>query len=224
MSDGETILPLASAQDHKRAFDGDRGPNTGGMGAYSPAPVMTSAVEARALDEIVRPCLAEMARRGTPFRGVLYAGLMIDAGRPSLVEFNVRFGDPECQVLTMRLGADILPVLRAAAEGRLAEAKLDWRPGAAMTVVMAAKGYPGAYAKGEEIRSLAEAAADPDVEIFHAGTKAGGSGVLSNGGRVLNVTARGATLRDARDKAYAAIEKIDWPGGFYRRDIGWRAL
>ncbi|MEO0362938.1 MAG: phosphoribosylamine--glycine ligase, partial [Pseudomonadota bacterium] len=222
--DGETALPLATAQDHKRAFDGDEGPNTGGMGAYSPAPVMTETVTERAMAEIVRPCLAEMARRGTPFRGVLYAGLMIEAGAPRLVEFNVRFGDPECQALAMRLGSDLLPVLRAAAEGRLAGASLDWLPEPAITVVVAAKGYPGAYEKGQEIRGLDAAAADEDVEIFHAGTRAAGGRVLSAGGRVLNVTARGATLADAREKAYAAVEKIDWPGGFHRRDIGWRAL
>ena len=222
--DGKTALPLATAQDHKRAYDGDEGPNTGGMGAYSPAPVMTSDVEARALREIVEPTLAEMARRGAPYTGVLYAGLMIENGAPRLVEYNVRFGDPECQALMMRLGSDLLPVLKAAADGELAGASLDWRPEPAMTVVLAAKGYPGSYAKGEEIGGLAEAAADPDVEIFHAGTRAAGERTLSNGGRVLNVTARGATIAEAREKAYAAIEKIDWPGGFHRKDIGWRAL
>jgi len=224
LCDGENVLPLATAQDHKRAYDGDMGPNTGGMGAYSPAPVMTAEVEARAMDEIVKPCLAEMARRGAPYQGVLYAGLMIKDGAPRLVEYNVRFGDPECQVLMMRLGSDLLPVLKACAEGRLAEASLDWRPEPAMTVVLAADGYPGSYAKGEIIRGLADAAADPDVEIFHAGTKADGADVLSNGGRVLNVTARGETIAAAREKAYAAIETIDWPGGFHRKDIGWRAL
>ncbi len=224
LSDGESVLPLATAQDHKRAFDGDEGPNTGGMGAYSPAPVMTPEIERRALDEIVRPCIAEMARRGIPYRGVLYAGLMIENGAPRLVEYNVRFGDPECQVLMMRLAGDVLPALIACAEGRLAATALDWRPEPAMTVVLAAKGYPGGYAKGEEIRGLDAAASDPDVEIFHAGTKAEGGRVLSNGGRVLNVTARGATIAEARDKAYAAIAKIDWPGGFHRTDIGWRAL
>ena len=224
IADGEDILPLASAQDHKRAFDGDEGPNTGGMGAYSPAPVVTAEVERRALDEIVRPCLAEMARRGAPFRGLLYAGLMIEDGAPRLVEYNVRFGDPECQALMMRLDGDLAAVLLAAAEGRLAEASLNWRPEPAMTVVMAAKGYPGAYEKGEAIGGLDAAAADPDVEIFHAGTKAEADETLSNGGRVLNITARGATLAEAREKAYAAVGRIDWPGGFCRRDIGWRAL
>ena len=224
IADGEDILPLASAQDHKRAFDGDEGPNTGGMGAYSPAPVVTAEVERRALDEIVRPCLAEMARRGAPFRGLLYAGLMIEDGAPRLVEYNVRFGDPECQALMMRLDGDLAAVLLAATEGRLAEASLNWRPEPAMTVVMAAKGYPGAYEKGEAIGGLDAAAADPDVEIFHAGTKAEADETLSNGGRVLNITARGATLAEAREKAYAAVGRIDWPGGFCRRDIGWRAL
>lgn len=222
--DGTTALPLASAQDHKRAYDGDEGPNTGGMGAYSPAPVMTAEVEARAMAEIVEPTLAEMAKRGAPYTGVLYAGLMIENGAPRLVEYNVRFGDPECQVLMMRLGSDLLPVLYATAKGQLAGGSLEWRPDPAMTVVLAAKGYPGAYEKGQEISGLAEASADPDVEIFHAGTRAAGDRVLSNGGRVLNVTARGATLKAAREKAYAAIEKINWPGGFHRTDIGWRAL
>ena len=194
------------------------------MGAYSPAPVMTAAVEARALAEIVEPTLAEMARRGAPYTGVLYAGLMIEDGVPRLVEYNVRFGDPECQVLMMRLGSDILPALVAAAEGRLAEATLDWSPDPAMTVVVAAKGYPGSYAKGEEIGGLDAAGAVEGVEVFHAGTQAAGDKVLSNGGRVLNVTARGATLAEARERAYEAVGKLDWPGGFCRRDIGWRAL
>ncbi len=224
LCDGDSVLPLATAQDHKRAFDGDMGPNTGGMGAYSPAPVMTAEVEARAMDQIVKPCLAEMARRGAPYQGVLYAGLMIKDGAPRLVEYNVRFGDPECQVLMMRLGSDLLPVLQACAEGRLSEVTLNWRPEPAMTVVLAAEGYPGSYAKGEVIGGLGDAAADPDVEVFHAGTKAEGQDVLSNGGRVLNVTARGNTIADAREKAYAAIDKIDWPGSFHRKDIGWRAL
>ena len=176
------------------------------------------------MEEIIRPVVAEMARRGAPYKGVLYAGLMIENGAPRLVEFNVRFGDPECQVLMMRLQGDILPALLACAEGRLAEVSLDWRDDHAMTVVMAAKGYPEGYAKGEEIGGLDVAGAHPDVEIFHAGTKAEGAAVLSNGGRVLNVTARGASLAEARDKAYAAVAQIRWPGGFHRTDIGWRAL
>ena len=224
LCDGDAVLPLATAQDHKRAFDGDEGPNTGGMGAYSPAPVMTAEVEARAMSEIVKPCLAEMARRGAPYQGVLYAGLMIENGAPRLVEYNVRFGDPECQVLMMRLGSDILPVLKACADRTLADVSLSWRPEPAMTVVLAAEGYPGGYAKGEVISGLAEASADPDVEVFHAGTKLEGDAVLSNGGRVMNITARGNTIAAAREKAYTAIEKINWPGGFHRKDIGWRAL
>jgi phosphoribosylamine--glycine ligase len=224
LCDGKTCLPLATAQDHKRAYDGDEGPNTGGMGAYSPAPVMTEALEAQTMARIIQPVVDEMARRGTPYQGVLYAGLMIENGTARLVEFNARFGDPECQVLMMRLGADLLPVLLACAEGRLAGAAMPWRPDPAITVVVAAKGYPGGYAKDEPIGNLAEAASDPDVEIFHAGTRLVGAEVVSNGGRVLNVTARGTTLQDARDKAYAAIARIDWPGGFYRTDIGWRAL
>ncbi|MFT4792501.1 MAG: phosphoribosylamine--glycine ligase [Paracoccaceae bacterium] len=224
LCDGKTCLPLATAQDHKRAYDGDEGPNTGGMGAYSPAPVMTEALEAQTMARIIQPVVDEMARRGTPYQGVLYAGLMIENGTARLVEFNARFGDPECQVLMMRLGADLLPVLLACAEGRLAGAAMPWRPDPAITVVVAAKGYPGGYAKDEPIGNLAEAALDPDVEIFHAGTRLVGAEVVSNGGRVLNVTARGTTLQDARDKAYAAIARIDWPGGFYRTDIGWRAL
>ena len=224
LCDGETVLPLVSAQDHKRAYDGDKGPNTGGMGAYSPAPVMTDDVTARTMDEIIRPCLAEMARRGTPFQGVLFAGLMIENGAPRLVEYNVRFGDPECQALMMRLGADLLPVLHAAATGQLAESELVWRPEVAMTVVMAAKGYPGSYGKGDVIGGLSGAAADPDVMVFHAGTRTDGDAVLSNGGRVLAVTARGADIAEARERAYRAVEAIDWPNGFFRKDIGWRAL
>ncbi|MGB0928630.1 MAG: phosphoribosylamine--glycine ligase [Pikeienuella sp.] len=222
--DGETALPLISAQDHKRAYDGDEGPNTGGMGAYSPAPVMTDDVTAKTMNEIITPCLAEMARRGTPFQGVLFAGLMIENGQPRLVEYNVRFGDPECQALMMRLGSDFLPVLYAAATGTLADVALTWRPGAAMTVVLAAKGYPGAYAKGEAIIGLEAANADADVMIFHAGTKLAEGQVVSSGGRVLAVTAVGDDIAAARGKAYDAIAKIDWPGGFHRKDIGWRAL
>ncbi len=224
LCDGTTALPLASAQDHKRAFDGDKGPNTGGMGAYSPAPVMTDEVTRKALDEIVKPSLAEMARRGTPFVGVLFAGLMIEDEQPRLVEYNVRFGDPECQVLMMRLGSDILPALVAAAKGRLAETTLTWRPEPVLTVVLAANGYPGDYQKGDEIKGLDVAARHPDVEIFHAGTVEEDGHVFANGGRVLAVTARGATVAEARKAAYAAVDMIDWPGGFCRRDIAWRAL
>ncbi|MHA1528451.1 MAG: phosphoribosylamine--glycine ligase [Alphaproteobacteria bacterium] len=224
LCDGETVLPLATAQDHKCAFDGDEGPNTGGMGAYSPAPVVTPGIERRTLDEIVRPCIAEMARRGTPYKGVLYAGLMIGASGPRLIEYNVRFGDPECQVLMLRLGSDFLPALIACATGGLDKVVLEWRPEPAITVVMAAEGYPGSYRKGDVIGGLEAAGAVEGVTIFHAGTKADGDRILANGGRVLNVSATGRDITEARARAYAAIDRIDWPGGFCRTDIAWRAL
>lgn len=224
LSDGEHVLPLASAQDHKRAHDGDTGPNTGGMGAYSPAPIFSASVEKRALDQIIEPVIAEMAARGTPFRGVLYAGLMIDEDVPRLVEFNVRFGDPECQVLMMRLGSDFLAVLYACATGRLGDVTLDWHADPAITVVMAAEGYPGDYEKGTAIRGLDAADALDGVTVFHAGTKRDAGGIVASGGRVLNVSATGPTLIEARERAYAAIDLIDWPEGFCRRDIAWRAL
>jgi phosphoribosylamine--glycine ligase len=224
LSDGTDVLPLGTAQDHKRVGDGDTGPNTGGMGAYSPAPVMTEEVTRRALDEIVRPTIAEMARRGTPYQGVLYVGLMIRDGAPRLVEYNVRFGDPECQVLMMRLGGQALDLMVACAEGRLGAAKVNWADDHALTVVMAAKGYPGAYAKGSEIRGLEALPEDSRRMVFHAGTARRDGAVIATGGRVLNVTARGDTLSEARDRAYAMIDAIDWPEGFCRRDIGWRAL
>ncbi|MGD9866292.1 MAG: phosphoribosylamine--glycine ligase, partial [Pseudodonghicola sp.] len=224
LCDGATVLPIGTAQDHKRVGEGDTGPNTGGMGAYSPAPVMTEAVTQKALDEIVRPTMAEMARRGTPYQGVLYVGLMIKDGQPRLVEYNVRFGDPECQVLMMRLGAQALDLLHAAAEARLAEMRVNWAEDHAMTVVLAAKGYPGAYQKGTEIRGLGTLPETSFEMCFHAGTVASDGKILANGGRVLNATARGATLAEARARAYAMADAIDWPEGFYRRDIGWRAL
>lgn len=224
LCDGTDALPFGGAQDHKRAFDGDTGPNTGGMGAYGPAPVLTPAIEAQAMERIVRPVLAEMARRGTPYRGVLYAGLMIEGGTARLIEFNARFGDPEAQVLMLHLDGDILPLLRAAASGALAGEAVRWRDEAVLCVVLAAKGYPGAYARGEPIEGLDEAAALEGVEIFHAGTRREAGQWLSNGGRVLNVVARGATLAEARARAYAAVDRIRWPGGFCRSDIGWRAL
>jgi phosphoribosylamine--glycine ligase len=224
LSDGTDAIAIGSAQDHKRAFDGDQGPNTGGMGAYSPAPVLTPAVEALAMDRIVRPTLAEMARRGTPYHGVLYAGLMIDDGRPRLVEYNVRFGDPECQVLMMRMGAQALDLMLACAEGRLAGQRVTWAEDHALTVVMAARGYPGAYEKGSVIGGLGGLPEDSRNMVFHAGTAERDGKVVANGGRVLNVTARGATLAEARDRAYAMVDRIDWPDGFCRRDIGWRAL
>ena len=224
LCDGETALPFGAAQDHKRAFDGDRGPNTGGMGAYSPAPVLTPELEARVMDDIVRPVLAEMARRGAPYRGVLYVGLMLTAEGPKLVEFNVRFGDPECQVLMLRLASDLAPLLRACAEGRLAEAPAPEWGGPAACVVMAAAGYPGAYAKGEPIGGLAAAAESPGAVLFHAGTARSPEGVVSAGGRVLNLCAAGDTLAEAVARAYAAADAVDWPGGVLRRDIGSRAL
>jgi len=221
--DGVTALPLATAQDHKRAFDGDQGPNTGGMGAYSPAPIMTNELCTRVMAEIIGPTVRAMAERGTPFKGVLYAGLMIKDEAPKLIEYNVRFGDPEAQALMLRLKSDLLPALLATADGQLADIALDWHDDAALCVVMAARGYPGQYAKGSEIGGLREAGADPHVEIFHAGTKREGDRVLSDGGRVLGVTARGKDIREAQTIAYAAVDKIDWPDGFCRRDIGWRA-
>ena len=224
LSDGRSVLPIGTAQDHKRAFDGDEGPNTGGMGAYSPAPVLTEALQRQALDEIVGPTIAEMARRGTPYSGVLYAGLMIENGRARLVEYNVRFGDPECQVLMMRLGAQALDLLLACAEARLDEMQVTWAEDHALTVVMAATGYPGAYAKGSAIGGL-EALPETGAQmVFHAGTVAKEGRILAAGGRVLNVTARGASLAEARTRAYGMVDAIDWPEGFFRRDIGWRAL
>ncbi|KIC42355.1 phosphoribosylamine--glycine ligase [Ruegeria sp. ANG-R] len=224
LCDGEDILSIGTAQDHKRVGEGDTGLNTGGMGAYSPAPVLSAEIEALAMDQIVRPTVAEMKRRGTPFQGVLYAGLMIRDGQPRLVEYNVRFGDPECQVLMMRLGAQAMDLMHAAAEGRLGETRVNWADDHALTVVMAAKGYPGPYEKGSVIEGLEGLAEDSRNMVFHAGTKAADGKIQATGGRVLNVTARGDTLQDARDRAYAAVEAVDWPGGFYRRDIGWRAL
>jgi phosphoribosylamine--glycine ligase len=224
LSDGTNVLPVGTAQDHKRVGEGDTGPNTGGMGAYTPAPVLTDAIAARAMDEIIRPTIAEMAKRGTPYQGVLYAGLMIENDQPRLVEYNVRFGDPECQVLMMRLGAQALDAMLACAEGRLADAQITWADDHAMTVVMAATGYPGPYEKGSVIAGLADCPEDSRNMVFHAGTAERDGHFVATGGRVLNVTARGDTLAEARDRAYAMVEAIDWPDGFCRRDIGWRAL
>ncbi|MCG7519688.1 phosphoribosylamine--glycine ligase [Ruegeria sp. Ofav3-42] len=224
LCDGEDILSIGTAQDHKRVGEGDTGLNTGGMGAYSPAPVLSAEIETRAMEEIVRPTMAEMKRRGMPFQGVLYAGLMIKDGQPRLVEYNVRFGDPECQVLMMRLGAQVLDLMHAAAEGRLSETQVNWADDHAMTVVMAAQGYPGNYEKGSVIKGLDALPENSSNMVFHAGTKAVDGQVRASGGRVLNVTARGDTLKEARDRAYAMVEGVDWPEGFYRRDIGWRAL
>jgi phosphoribosylamine--glycine ligase len=224
VSDGKTVLPLATAQDHKCAFDGDEGPNTGGMGAYSPAPVMDEAIIARTMKEIIEPTIAALAARGTPFRGVLFAGLMITNKGPELIEYNVRFGDPECQVLMLRLKDDLLLLLKGAADGVLDQMSVRWRDEPALTVVMAANGYPGSYEKGTEIRGLEAAEAVDGVTIFHAGTIRDGDRLLANGGRVLNVTATGATIEEAQSRAYQAVDLIDWPEGFCRRDIGWRAI
>ncbi len=224
LCDGEGILSIGTAQDHKRVGEGDTGLNTGGMGAYSPAPVLSAEIEERAMDQIVRPTMAEMKRRGTPFQGVLYAGLMIKDGQPKLVEYNVRFGDPECQVLMMRLGAQAMDLMHAAAEGRLSETQVHWADDHAVTVVMAANGYPGSYEKGTVIRGLDTMPEDSRNMVFHAGTKAADGVILASGGRVLNVTARGDSLQEARDRAYAMVDSVDWPDGFYRSDIGWRAL
>lgn len=225
LADGETALPLASAQDHKRVGDGDTGPNTGGMGAYSPAPVCTPELERRIIDEILTPTVEAMKAEGAPFKGVLFIGLMITEEGPKVIEYNVRFGDPECQVLMMRLQSDILPALIATADGTLKNFDLRWQPKAAMTVVLASDGYPGTYQKGTVIRNVDGAEADPDVTVFHAGTARNDAGdLIATGGRVLNVTAVGDTVRAARDSAYAAVDLIQWPDGFCRRDIGHRAL
>ena len=224
LTDGVNALPIGTAQDHKRVGDGDTGPNTGGMGAYSPAPVLTDAIVAQAMGEIVLPSIREMARRGTPYQGVLYAGLMIENGRARLVEYNARFGDPECQVLMMRLGAQALDLLLACAEGRLDSAQANWADDHALTVVMAAEGYPGAYLKGTEIHGLSDLPETSFQMVFHAGTTATDGHIFATGGRVLNVTARGDTLAEARARAYAMVDAIQWPEGFCRRDIGCRAL
>ena len=222
LCDGKTALPFGTAQDHKRVGDGDTGPNTGGMGAYSPAPVMSEAMLARTMREIIEPTMRGMSEMGSPFQGVLFAGLMINAEGPKLIEYNTRFGDPECQVLMMRLKDDILVLMNAAAEGQLAHMSVRWRDDAALTVVMAARGYPGTPEKGSVIRGLA--AAGEHAEIFHAGTAIRDGDIVAAGGRVLNVTATGENVSDARASAYRAIDRLDWPEGFCRRDIGWRAI
>jgi phosphoribosylamine--glycine ligase len=224
LSDGAHVLPLAGAQDHKRVGDGDTGPNTGGMGAYSPAPVLTDAVIEKTMAKIIKPTVAAMAARGTPYMGVLFAGLMIKDGEPKLIEYNCRFGDPECQVLMMRLKSDLLTALIAARDKQLAHIDLRWSDDAALTVVMAANGYPGNYAKGSEIRGLDKAAQLDGVQIFHAGTARKDGMIVANGGRVLNITATGKTVAEAQMRAYKAVDLIDWPEGFCRRDIGWRAI
>jgi phosphoribosylamine---glycine ligase len=223
LCDGETAIALAPAADHKRVLEGDRGPNTGGMGAYSPVPLMTPAHEQRAMDTIVLPTLRALRAMGTPYKGVLYAGLMITADGPKLIEYNARFGDPECQVLMLRLMSDLVPALVAARDGVLKSFDLRFYPQAALCVVMAARGYPGDSPKGSVIGGLTEAAAIDGVEIFHAGTKREGDRILANGGRVLNICAVAPSIEAARERAYAAVDKIRWPEGFCRRDIGARA-
>jgi len=223
LCDGVNSLPLATAQDHKRAFDGDKGPNTGGMGAYSPAPVMTPELMERTLTEIIAPTISGMAARGTPYQGVLFAGLMLTAAGPKLIEYNARFGDPETQVLMMRLKSDLLDLLLATATGDLAGRSAEWDESTALTVVLASRGYPGSYQKGTEIRG-AESLDSADIRVFHAGTRRDGERLLSNGGRVLNVTALGSSVEEAQARAYRAVDAIDWPDGFARRDIGWRAI
>jgi phosphoribosylamine--glycine ligase len=226
LCDGETAIPLTAAQDHKRAYDGDKGPNTGGMGAYSPAPVFTDLARDQTMEQIILPTLRGMKAEGRPFTGVLFAGLMISADGPKLIEFNVRFGDPECQTLMRRLKSDLAPVLMAAAKGELASLPaLEWSDEPSVTVVYAAQGYPDEPLTGSVIRGLAEAARIEGVEIFHAGTRRDEDGLLrAAGGRVLNITATAPNLADAVNRAYASIQLIDWPGGFCRRDIAWRAL
>jgi len=224
LCDGETALPLASAQDHKRVFDHDQGPNTGGMGAYSPTPFVTSEIHDQIMLRIISPTVAGMKARGAPFRGVLYAGVMLTEQGPKLFEYNVRFGDPECQVLMLRMMSDIVPAFLAACDGELKHFNLRWYPEAAITVVMAAKGYPGDYRKGSRIEGLDDAAKIDGVEIFHAGTLAKDGAILANGGRVLNVCALGKTVTEAQARAYASIDRINWPDGFCRRDIAWQAV
>lgn len=224
LCDGEHALALATAQDHKRVHDGDQGPNTGGMGAYSPAPVLTPDLVERVMREIIEPTVQAMKKRGTPFKGVLFAGLMITEKGPQLIEYNARFGDPETQVLMTRLNSDILPALIATHDGTLDRIALEWKDDAALTVVMAANGYPGDYRKNTEIGGLDAASRVPNVNIFHAGTRVENGRILSTGGRVLNVTATGATVAAAQEAAYRAIGLIQWPDGFCRSDIGWRAI
>jgi len=224
LCDGEHALPLATAQDHKRAFDGDEGPNTGGMGAYSPAPVMTEAMCTRVMEEMIRPTLRALKEMGCPYKGVLYAGVMVTRDGPKLVEYNARFGDPECQVLMLRMMSDIVPALIASADGQLKNFSLRWFDAAALTVIMATRGYPGEYGKGSVIEGLDEAAKVEGVEIFHAGTAIKDGRIVANGGRVLNVCALGKTVTEAQARAYQAVDRIKWPEGFCRRDIGWQAV
>lgn len=223
LCDGKDILPLTTAQDHKRAFDGDTGPNTGGMGAYSPAPVMTREIYEDVLERVIWPTVRGLAARGTPYQGVLYAGLMLTPDGPKLVEYNARFGDPETQVMVLRMDSDLLPLLHATATGTLAGHDVQWKDQYALTVIMATKGYPGSYDKGSEIQG-AEGIDSDTIHVFHAGTRRDGERLLAAGGRVLNVTALGRTAREAQERAYAGVDQIVWPEGFCRRDIGWREI
>ncbi|HVE04262.1 MAG TPA: phosphoribosylamine--glycine ligase [Rhizomicrobium sp.] len=224
LSDGTNVIPLVGAQDHKRVFDGDKGPNTGGMGAYSPAPVLPPAMEAVAMERFILPTVAAMRAKGLPYVGAMYLGLMFTAAGPKLVEYNCRFGDPEAQVMMPRLKSDLLTVLLAMRDGMLNEVDLRWSDDTALTVVMASRGYPGTYEKGHVIHGLAEAARLPGVQIFHAGTERRDGQIVAVGGRVLSVTATGASVAEAQARAYAAVDIIHWEGSFSRRDIGWRAL
>jgi phosphoribosylamine--glycine ligase len=224
LCDGETAVPLASAQDHKRVFDHDEGPNTGGMGAYSPAPFVTEEIHDQIMARIIQPTIDGMKARGAPFKGILYAGLMLTAQGPKLFEYNVRFGDPECQVLMLRLMSDLVPAMLAACDGQLKNFDLRWFADAAVTVVMAANGYPGDYKKGGVIEGLDEAASIEGVEIFHAGTVVKDGAIIANGGRVLNVCASAPTVTEAQARAYQAVDRIKWADGFCRRDIAWQAI
>jgi phosphoribosylamine--glycine ligase len=224
LSDGKNLLPIGSAQDHKTAYDNDQGPNTGGMGAYSPAPILTQSIMDLTIESIIKPTIEEMSNRGTPYKGVLFAGLMIRNGIPKLIEYNVRLGDPECQALMIRLGPQVLDLIIACVSTKLDQAKINWADDHSVTIVLATKGYPGNYRNGSKIRFVEELKSDSLNQIFHAGTKRDNSSLIANGGRVLNITARGGSLLEARDRAYKTVEKIDWPEGFYRSDIGWRAL
>lgn len=219
--DGENILALDACQDHKRAFDNDQGPNTGGMGTYSPTPVVDENVTQKIITKIIKPTIAAMQQKGMPFKGILFAGLMIENGEPKLIEFNVRFGDPECQVLMARMQSDLVPILKSVADGNLMDQKITWKNQSAVCVVMATKGYPGSYVKGSEIKNLENI---KDAMVFHAGTKRDGNKILAHGGRVLGVTALGDTIQAAQKNAYKAVDQINWPQGFCRRDIAWRAI
>jgi len=224
LSDGTVAIPLTGAQDHKRVFDGDYGPNTGGMGAYSPAPVLNPAMEAIAMERFIKPTVAAMNAKGIAYMGVLYLGLMFTKNGPKLVEYNCRFGDPETQVMMVRLKSDLLAALLAARDGRIGDTSLEWSDDVALTVVMASKGYPGSYQKGHVIHGLEEAARLPGVQVFHAGTERRDGRIVAVGGRVLNVTATGKSVLEAQSRAYAAVDVIHWEGSFSRRDIGWRAI